>query len=43
MIVPDELRESSYEKRAPTSNKELQLAGLVDKQGNTLRYFYYFN
>lgn len=39
MIVPDESREPCNKKRAPVSNKELQLAGLIDKQGNALRYF----
>lgn len=37
-IIPEEGKEQQFQsKRANPSNKELQLAGLIDKQGNALR------
>ncbi|KAI1705680.1 adenylate and guanylate cyclase catalytic domain-containing protein [Ditylenchus destructor] len=37
-IVPEEGKEPHHAKRStPVSNKELQLAGFIDKQGNALR------
>uniref|UniRef100_A0A915CPB8 adenylate cyclase n=1 Tax=Ditylenchus dipsaci TaxID=166011 RepID=A0A915CPB8_9BILA len=37
IIKPEEGKEPYHNKRAPASNKELQLAGFIDKQGNSLR------